>query len=229
MNKAAKIALEQKARDLQFRYWNSLVEDGRTNPNPRSVTVPRNLIEFLGYRYLELPEIRNDFQTRGPSEVGGLIDRQQKVIAVATKFAPEYVEFTAGHELGHLVLHEGVQDNVLHRDLPRKADSPAQPHWEREASYFGSCILIPRKTLIDQCRLRFGREPLVFDERTCFMLDSNNPEDLLRPHRSEREFALAGARHFGIDRQFCSLAEYFGVSVETMAYRLEDMELIRYP
>ena len=67
----------------------------------------------------------------------------------------------------------------------------------------------------------------VLNEDTAFALDPQDPEGLRASCRNDRDLSrlLAGAtRYDGV--HFVSLAEQFGVSVEAMAIRLEELKVV---
>ena len=86
------------------------------------------------------------------NDVSGFIyrDNAQTVIGVNTHHAPVRQNFTAAHELGHMLLHD---QEKLHVDLSfyvRLRDdvsSQGTDDYEREANLFAASLLMPRHFL----------------------------------------------------------------------------------
>lgn len=77
-------------------------------------------------------------------------DHDHAVIGVNTQHAPTRQNFTIGHELGHMLLHDLEQLHVdrgfavrLRNDLSSQGTDDA----EREANYFAAALLMPRALL----------------------------------------------------------------------------------
>jgi Zn-dependent peptidase ImmA (M78 family) len=140
-------------------------------------------------------------------------------------------DFTAMHEIAHLVLGHLKDNPVLpHRDRPlgRLDDSYTRDPQEQEADYFAAANRIPRRLLAEHFEYRFGKPPFVFNEDSAYHLNPKDHVSLLRPQKGSpaRATALAGCRSYN-GNHFLSLADRFRVSVPVMAYRLEDVGLIR--
>ena len=159
--------------------------------------------------------------------VAGLLVPDQRVAYASLDFGPWDQDFTLLHEVGHVDLHNLAQP---HRDRPlsRLDDSYTRAPEEREADYFAAAYRMPRRVLRQEFELRFGPVPLAFNEAVAYHLAPKDHVSLLRPHKGSaaREAALAGCRSFN-GRHFLSLADRFRVSIPVMAYRLEDVGLIR--
>lgn len=77
-------------------------------------------------------------------------DKQQAVIGVNTRHHPVRQNFTIGHELGHLLLHDQDPLHVDHEFRVRLRDdvsSRGTDEAEREANFFAASILMPRAFL----------------------------------------------------------------------------------
>jgi len=218
--------LEEQVRDLLIDIWR---DRHRLIPNPGddpfAILDARVAAAHLGYEYSEYEELRNFGRDNGRSEVAGVIDQQARRIAVSKRFPVVTRRFTGGHEVAHAILHPG---RVMHRDRPiagiGKAKRPRDP-LEREADHFSACFFVPGKLLERKFEFRFGRAPLRLDDTSAFWLSPTDPSALFEQGERNFAFAVAGAHSFG-GKSFDSLAAEFGVSVSTMAYRLEETQLI---
>ncbi len=218
--------LEAVARDLLKDIW---ADRNRLAPNcganPFSILDPRIAASHLGFEYVEVDELRDFGRENGRSEVAGLIDRQARKIAVSKRFPVATRKFTGGHEIGHAILHPG---QVMHRDRPiagigseRQRREPV----ERDADHFSACFFIPGKLLESKFESRFGAAPLRLDDASAFWLSPSDPSAMFDQAGREFAFAVAGAISYG-GPYFDSLAAEFGVSISTMAFRLEETGLI---
>jgi Zn-dependent peptidase ImmA (M78 family) len=119
----------------------------------------------------------------------------------------------------------------MHRDRPISwppANGQVRPAMEREADYFAACFLMPRGLLSDAVERLFGACPVVIDDRTAFAIDMTDYQALLKAQEGsiERARAVARARHFGL-KHFAPLHQQFGVSLSAMAYRLQEIGVVR--
>ena len=77
-------------------------------------------------------------------------DNASAVIGVNTHHAPVRQNFTAAHELGHLLLHDQEQLHVDHGFRVRLRDdvsSQGTDEAEREANLFAASLLMPKEFL----------------------------------------------------------------------------------
>ncbi|MBS1985597.1 MAG: ImmA/IrrE family metallo-endopeptidase [Bdellovibrionales bacterium] len=102
-----------------------------------------NLIETCGIKL-----VKQDFQ----NTISGaaVIEGSLKVISVNRSEAQVRQRFTAAHELGHILLHQGKEVEVSYPSATfyRDPKSSTGEHWkEIEANYFASCVLMPKVLL----------------------------------------------------------------------------------
>lgn len=91
------------------------------------------------------------------NEISGLLIRKQKmvVIAVAQEQPEQRQRFTIAHELGHLLLHDGIEvrvDKHFRVNLRSSASSKAEDVEEIEANAFAAELLMPRDFLLRDAR-----------------------------------------------------------------------------
>ncbi len=82
-------------------------------------------------------------------ELSGFLfrDNDHVVIGVNIRHAPVRQNFTIGHELGHLLLHDQEQLHVDHEfrvRLRNNKSSEGTDEAEREANFFAASLLMPR-------------------------------------------------------------------------------------
>jgi len=227
--------IEFRARNLHREIWERRAElwPGKRELSIVEIVDPVMAARVLGIDFQLHPELRWFTRPLAPlEETAGILDRKGRRILIAEKFKFETQRFTAAHEIGHLLLHEGVKETLMHRDLPisgltRVATS--RPWYEREADHFAACLLMPRKRLIAVFEYVFSTKiPFVFDDAAAFELCPNDPDSLSRPHAESlaRALALASATHFR-GKHFVPLYQQFRVSVSSMAIRIEELGLIQ--
>ncbi len=223
-----RLEIEERAQALRFEIYDQRqwIWPDR-NPRGLDVADPQIAAQVLGINFEYLEEIGFSIPSQ-KFETAGLLDRRKGKIVVARKYGPQVMRFTAGHELGHWVLHE--TDITQHRDLPIKGlERETSDPLEREADHFAACFLMPRKYVADQFKARFLCDgQFVFDENSAHFLRPYDVGSLLYPARNSlmREIVLASAKSY-TGRHFDSLATLFKVSIETMAIRIKELGLVR--
>jgi Zn-dependent peptidase ImmA (M78 family) len=91
------------------------------------------------------------------NDVSGFLyrDTGQTVIGVNTHHAPVRQNFTAAHELGHMLLHDQEKLHIDHSFFVRLRDdvsSLGTDDDEREANLFAASLLMPRRFLEEDLR-----------------------------------------------------------------------------
>jgi Zn-dependent peptidase ImmA (M78 family) len=214
--------IEGLAKSIQIELWR-IRKSLKNNPSsPIELLNPEVAIEALGFDF-DLVETLGRVQHSGKSwEVAGTIYKKTKQVQISRQFPAEVRRFTAAHELGHAIMHAG---NGLHRDRPING-SPisGRSSTEVQADKFASYFLMPSKLLRKVFRELFLTEQFVVTEDTAFALGHGYKFLKSLPKR-ELARLLAKAEKYNF-KSFKSLAGYFGVSEETMAIRLEELNLI---
>lgn len=189
--------------------------------------VPRKLLNF------DLVYVEEIAWGKSQFDIAGFIDRETREIVVAKRFPLEQRRFTTAHEIGHVVMHQGL---IHHRDRPidgRERLDRYRPAQEREADVFAAEFLMPSRLLTNVFYRYFGGR-----------IVGSNPDDSLSSRLStalERQIApsdlremsslgraklIAAVSEFGEDIFGCSLAQRFTVSVTAMAIQLRDLGLV---
>ena len=219
--------IESIARNLQIELWRSResVLPQRNNLGPLEILDPVGAFEALGYS-VRLRESLGQYSGDGELfEVAGILDNSSAEVQISRRFSPEIRNFTAAHELGHAILHEGTG---LHRDraLDGSRCSGARDPKEIEADIFAAYFLLPDKQVRKAFEHRFLTQHFVLNEATAFALTSGSLDALQNRCRTLRDLTrvLASSEHYnGV--HFSSMARQFGVSIEAMAIRLEELIL----
>lgn len=219
--------IERIARKLQRDMWTRRkhIFPGAVPSNPFNMLEPAAALRFLDYEF-ELAETLGQFQEGGRLiEVAGTIDKQAHRVCVSRRFPSRVRNFTAAHELGHAMLHDGAG---MHRDRPVDGISSSRDGQEYEADRFATCFLMPRKLVKSVFESVFGAAPFELNDDTRFALSAALPAGSVPRVRTTRDLSRVlsvAARYNG--RGVVPLAEQFRVSVEAMAIRLEELELLR--
>lgn len=215
--------IELFARNLQSKLWRERNKIWHGNPpsNPLNILDPELAFKAVGYHF-ELTETLGQFSHKGTLiEVAGTIDKNSRHVRTSRRFSPFIRRFTAAHELGHALLHKA---NGLHRDRPVDGVSSSRNTIEIQADKFATCFLMPKKQVRKIFKQLFITEQFMLSEATAFALGIDY--ETLK-NKTLREFSkiLASAKRFnGVN--FVSMADQFQVSIESMAIRLEELELI---
>lgn len=221
--------IEQAAKKLQDVVWKRRHElwlDGVPD-DPVKLLDPAIALDLIGFEY-EMAETLGQFTSNGSTfEVAGVIDRTAKRVQVSRQMPFNTLRFTAAHELAHAALHEGVN---MHRDRP--LDGSAQERGSRdkieiEADKFASFFLMPENLVRNRFQQIFLCDKFLLNEATSFALDPSGSQSLLQGRKTLRELAriLAKTESFN-GKHFRSMADQFYVSVEAMAIRLEELDLL---
>lgn len=219
-------AIERIATGLQRRLWGTRRElwEGEL-PSPIEVLDVVKAAKLLGFG-LEVVDTLGIFVDRAEKvAVAGLIDRSTSSILISRDFSPAVQNFTAAHELGHAMLHAHMQ--VVHRDRPVDGNALGRERVEMEADKFAAYFLMPAKLLRGEFVDRFLTDQFVLNEDTAFALFAKSLSHAQRGLDTQRKLSrlLASATQYN-GRHFYSLAEHFNVTVETMAIRLEELQLV---
>jgi len=184
------------------------------------------LKKVLGYNYIEVNELGYNETAEGKYEVAGVIDRSKKLVQVSKKFPKESMRFTAAHELGHALLHNHA---VLHRD--RAIDGEKQTlraGEEMQADKFAVLFLMPAKYVREMFQTAFKTPVFEINDSNLLAFGVGNIREFTTRYGDIRSLAryLASAKVFG-GKGIVPLHKIFGVSVETMAIRLEELGLVK--
>ncbi|MFC0771648.1 cyclodeaminase/cyclohydrolase family protein [Terrimonas alba] len=222
--------IEEIVRRLQNTLWlqrNKIWKDDMLE-NPMQVLRPDVVLKkVMDYTYLE-SNMLGVYEIDGELfEIAGLIDKSKKLVQVSKNFSPETQIFTAAHELGHAILH---RQTVLHRDksidgssiIPRSRE-------EMQADKFATYFLMPATLVEDVFVEIFDMSKFVINESTVLALRAGSVSALRKKCQNARGLArvLASTDYFG-GKSFNPLAKIFGVSIETMAIRLEELGLFEF-
>ncbi len=220
-------SIEEKAREIQISMWQD-----RTKIWPDGV--PSNLVDILdpfialkriGYDCV-LNETLGQFYNDGKlCEVAGTIDKSLKQVHISGRFLPNIRSFTAAHELGHALLHE--IGTGLHRDRPLDGATVSPNPIESEANKFAAFFLMPRNLVKRNFQQFFLTDKFFLNEDTIFAFGISNFDVAINKYKTLRQLSrlLASVERYN-GHHFISLANQFRVSIEAMAIRLEELELL---
>ena len=220
--------IEEIARDLQVQLWGVRAElfPSERDVDPLALLDPFAALRCIGFR-CDLVDSLGQYMWEGRYlDVAGIIDDSKQTVQISREFDPPVRKFTAAHELGHAVLHDA---RGLHRDraLDGGERRRRRDRKEREADDFATYSLMPEKLVRSTFENAFKAREFVLNEDTAFALNAEDLKSLraTRPEVRDLSRLLAGTtRYDGV--QFYSLAEQFGISIEAMAIRLEELNLI---
>lgn len=197
--------------------------------NPWEILDPELIFkEVLCYDYVTRDEFGVKDDEGNVIEIAGLINQANRLVVISNKFSKPTQRFTGAHELAHALFHD---QQLLHRDLPLENSVPyrLRPFEEKVADKAATYFLMPKKDVINQFILRFENSNFSINEETSFNLTRGNASDLKRECKNLREFSkkLSSAESYN-GRRFETLAQRFNVSVQAMAIRLEQLNLLVY-
>lgn len=224
--------LEEFVRRLQNTLWLQKEKIWKGDNVPKvgiEVLKPERVFrKVLDYVYEE-EENLGEFEIQEDRfEIAGLIDKKLRVVKISKGFKEENMRFTAAHELGHALLHDQV---VQHRDRPIDSSTNfARNKEEVQADKFAAYFLMPRNTVFEAFEAIFETQKFIINEGSALALRAGSAYELKRRCKDLRGLAriLASAEYYG-GKTVNSLATIFGVSIETMAIRLEELDLLSNP
>jgi|SRR5690606_3771716 len=223
--------IENTVRKIQNLVWDNKNLLWKKNP-------PNNYLDSLNASLVLSKVLNYDFHKDGVIDIGdvekviykvaGLIDQENKLVLISNNYPKETQNFTIAHELGHAILHKQA---VIHRDRPvdsskMKGRNPQEVQADRFATYY----LMPKKLVLAIFEDRFLTKEFEINElNTNRLVRNQNIFDLINKVKNLRGLArkLAGTTSYD-NKHFKSMAEIFGVSVEAMAIRLEELNLIKF-
>lgn len=221
--------IEKRARFLQLEMWNLRADlwSNSDEMTPVDVLQPGVAIEMQGYAIETHPSLGVLWDRGRSTDIAGQIDRREKVVLISARYPFLTQNFTAAHELGHLILHPHL--DVMHRDLPEDGPSSGRPVEEREADWFAQEFLMPEKQVRIEFKQRFGPGVFELSEATAFALCRSSAEHLRNNLRCARDLTrlLAQAIEFDGNR-FVSLSNRFSASPSAMSIRLNQLNLVRF-
>lgn len=217
-------------RKLQIELWShrSRILDDVRSEHPEDVLDPIVALKALGF-HVNVTETLGQYSDDGDQfEVAGIIDVPKRKANFSRNFSPQVRRFTAAHELGHAILHGGVG---LHRDraIDGTTIAGSRSVTEREADTFAALFLLPEKRVIAAFKGKFLECPFQLNEQTAFALMSQDIDSVRMKFRTLRDLTriLSSADYYnGV--HFSSLSDQFGVSIEAMAIRLEELKLVQF-
>jgi Zn-dependent peptidase ImmA (M78 family) len=227
--------IEEKARQLLFRYWKQ--EKARLGKyiDPKSL-LPMDVMTIakktLGLEVFESWDAASDLNaTTTHANLAGWVDRSKKKIVVARELPPELGRFTLAHEVGHFLLHPNV---VQFRDDPRTdlalRDERKSP-LERQADLFAGFLTMPRKLVVDFYERMFGSpiEGANLNENQAYAVLGENGILSVIAKLSALDLAkLVAERTSLVFEQPRALTEIFGVSSTAMGIQLLRLGLVKY-
>jgi formiminotetrahydrofolate cyclodeaminase len=222
--------IEKLVRQLQNTLWlqKDVIWKNNSIKSTLEVLQPNIVLKkVMGYTYqssnsLGIYEHDGEF-----FEIAGLINKNEKLVQVSQRFPQETQNFTAAHELGHAILHK---QTVLHRDRPLDGSSNTpRTREEMQADKFATFFLMPTKLVEDIFFEMFETARFKINEASVLAIRGNNIKAFRRQCRDKRGLSrlLATTEYYG-GKAFNSLSKIFKVSTETMAIRLEELDLVDF-
>lgn len=219
--------IEQRTKDLQKNIWqkrNEIWSIDSAPTDPIDMLDPAVAFGLIGYDF-DTDETLGQYSYGGKQiEVAGIIDSNSKLVRISRRFPNNTRNFTAAHELGHALLHDA---RGLHRDRPLDGSSISRDSTEFEADKFATYFLMPRKLVNTRFKRFFLTDNFSLNEDTSFALTRDNSITIGKSQNTIRDLSriLSSTESYNGVR-FISLANQFRVSVEAMAIRLEELELL---
>lgn len=222
--------IEKLVRQLQNTIWvqRDIIWKKESVKTPLDILQANMVLEkVMGYTY-QTPNSLGIYEQDGDFfEIAGLINKNERLVQVSKRFPIETQNFTAAHELGHAILHK---QTVLHRDKPLDGSSTTQrSREEMQADKFATFFLMPTKLVEDIFFEMFETPKFTINESSVLAIRGGSIDSLRRRSKDKRGLArLLSTTEFYGGKSFNSLIKIFKVSTETMAIRLEELDLLDF-
>lgn len=216
--------IEQLAIQLQRLLWKRRAElwPNSASMSPIDVLDPAKAAELLNVSVTYADSLGVYSDRHEKIAVAGLLDRASSQIMISSEFPVRTQRFTAAHELGHFVLHPHMA--AIHRDRALDGGQPYRDRIEVEADKFAAYFLLPEKLVREEFKKRFLTLSFSVNEESAYALGVRYA-DMVNWSRRGLGRALASTVKYN-GPFFYSLADYFGVTAEAIAIRLEELDLI---
>lgn len=229
--KPSDLEIEKGISDFQNLVWRykDIIWKKDYIQEPREILNPELIFkDVLCYDYITRNEFGVPDEEGNTIEIAGLINQANRLVVISNKFPEPTQRFTGAHELTHALFHN---QQVQHRDLPLENSGSyhLRPFEEKVADKGATYFLMPKKDVISQFISRFESSSFSINEKTSFNLNRGSISDIRRECKNLHDFSrkLATAESYN-GRRFESLTERFNVSVQAMAIRLEQLNLLSY-
>lgn len=217
-------SIEEAAHQVRLSVWNNRFElfSGVVPENPLDMLEPGVALHLRGFKVETAIDLGEMFDSGRRVRVAGLIDQHKKTVRIAAGLTPQEARFTAGHELGHAVLHPTMTG--MHRDRSVSGPVYRKEKVEIDADRFTSAFLTSPKLLLREFSNRFDAVVFRLNNDSVFGLGIGRTVHKFRNTR-DVSYVVANATSY-MGQYFPSLADVFRVSPTTMAIRLEELDAI---
>lgn len=167
----------------------------------------------------------------GTERSDGTIDFDNKKITLSVSGIPQSRQnYTLAHEIGHIILHrkEGIQTMLRAHSIREMRILPLHYpiEYDIEADQFAKELLMPHRAVRRRFYHIFSCKQIVAGASIAFSIVnsilSRNPGcQKIDVSDLAREVA-----RYAPDPQLSSLSDFFGVSIQAMAYRLKELRLV---
>ncbi|HCN82968.1 MAG TPA: methenyltetrahydrofolate cyclohydrolase [Sphingobacteriaceae bacterium] len=221
--------IEEFASGFQNLVWVNKESVWKLNmpTQPSDILNPSDILQkVLGYGYDDTKELEQAYVDGRLIDTAGIIDQENKMVWISSHITPQVENFTAAHELAHALLHD---QPVMHRDIPLDGSKKSKAPVEYQADQFAAAFLMPRKRVTNAFENLFGSGIFQIDANTTFKLTGSTVTDLHKECKDIHGLCSRLAEAESYDGEFfTSLADQFNVSRAAMAYRLEELGLVKF-
>ncbi|MFT6334294.1 MAG: formiminotetrahydrofolate cyclodeaminase/Zn-dependent peptidase ImmA (M78 family) [Halioglobus sp.] len=217
--------IEELARNMlltMHKYQDVIWKDGRSR-SPLETIDATKLLKLLEY---DCKDISSCGTNEHNEEIAGIINKDNYTVRLSKQYPKEVRNFTRSHELGHALLHTEV---IQHRDRPyyMVCNKHGRVSAEYQADKFASYFLMPKKVMKSIFIRTFGTDSLVLNEETAYAVTNSSLGTLNKKVHNLRDWSRIVASSVMYNSSpIISMTSVFNISVEAMAIRLEELQLI---
>jgi Zn-dependent peptidase ImmA (M78 family) len=220
-----RLEIEALTRELFERYHRYVGNLCGEEMSPRACLPVQ--VDVIISKLLKIPLRRiEEIPNPRAASTAGIYDGDVIVISESQHIGPQ--RFTAGHELGHAILHPG-ECRLRERPGTNGAGLALVDPKELEADVFSANLLMPRELVVEEFAERFGIQMArdAIDDDAAFALTAGKlqPSQIQKMSLDQFGELLADSTWFD-GSHFTALSDVFGVSSAAMRRRLKELTLL---
>lgn len=223
--------IEKIAQDLQNLVWENrdLIWKKDIPADPIQILDSKEILKLINYQLKKVTTLGQYVEEGKSMEIAGIIDQENRIVSISNQFPEETQNFTSAHEIGHALLHEEL---ILHRDRPLNGSNQSNNRdiKETQADKFATFFLMPGKQIMRAFNDLFGMKKFILNNDTLFIMNLKSHSEFRSKFKNQEQLSrFFASTEFFNGRGFESMAKIFNVSIETMAIRLKELNLVLYP
>lgn len=188
------------------------------------------LVSLLGWKLERVTSVAAYLESNEPVDAHTDFEKKEITLAVSDNIPKGRLNYSLAHEIGHVMLHgeEGIKLMDRTRCSIRERRSKLRyPHnYDVEADRFAAELLMPSRAVQVRFQQLFGSSEIIVGSSLAYRFVEKHRFGQVPKEISDRESLSITVAKNSLDPKKESLAYFFGVSHQTMAYRLIELQLV---